>query len=112
MNVTMETRRESLSEIIPKVPAMEAYVLGALISCGPMSAEQIMDKLGTQNPNNVRPRLTGLRDKGLIEPIDKRVNSYGRNEAIWAVVDKKTAPRDESTEGGRSAQCQQNTPSL
>lgn len=35
MNVTMETRRESLSEIIPKVPAMEAYVLGALMNCGP-----------------------------------------------------------------------------
>jgi predicted ArsR family transcriptional regulator len=65
---------------------MEAKVYEELRKGGPMSAEQIMDKLGTSNPNSVRPRLTGLSRKGVIQAVGKRKNRGGRNEAVWEVI--------------------------
>lgn len=84
MSITYETRREAFENV--ELALMEAKVYEALRVNGPMSAEQIMDKLGTSNPNTIRPRLTGLRDKGVIRAIGKRKNRGGRNEAVWEVV--------------------------
>lgn len=84
MSITSECRREAFENV--ELALMEAKVYAALVEYGPMSAEQIMDKLGTANPNNVRPRLTGLRDKGVIRAVGKRMNRGGRNEAVWEAV--------------------------
>lgn len=64
---------------------MEAKVYEAIRKGGRMSAEQIMDALGTSNPNCVRPRLTGLSRKGVICAVGKRKNRGGRSEAVWEV---------------------------
>lgn len=82
--ITHETRREAFESV--ELALMEAKVYEVLRTCGPMSAEQIMEKLGTNNPNNIRPRLTGLSHKGVIQAIGKRKNSGGRNEAVWEVI--------------------------
>ena len=84
MSITHETRREAFENV--ELALMEAKVYEALRKHGPMSAEQIMDTLGTANPNNVRPRLTGLSQKGVIQTVGKRKNRGGHNEAVWEVV--------------------------
>lgn len=84
MSITHETRREAFENV--ELALMEAKVYEALRANGPMSAEQIMDVLKTSNPNNVRPRLTGLSSMGLIQAVGKRKNRGGRNEAVWEVV--------------------------
>lgn len=82
--ITNETRREAFENV--ELALMEAKVYEALRINGPMSAEQIMDVLGTSNPNNVRPRLTGLSKKGVIRAIGKRKSRGDRNEAVWEVI--------------------------
>lgn len=71
---------------------------------GPQIAEEIMERLGTNNPNNVRPRLTCLKKKGLARPVDKRPNRNGRNEAVWEAIpdaeQKESRPGGNDTEGG------------
>lgn len=84
MSITYETRREAFQNV--ELALMEAKVYEALRVNGPMSAEQIMDVLKTANPNNVRPRLTGLSQKGVIRAVGKRKNRGGRNEAVWEAV--------------------------
>lgn len=84
MSITSECRREAFENV--ELALMEAKVYETLRVNGPMSAEQIMDKLGTANPNNVRPRLTGLSRKGVIRATGERRNRGGRNEAVWEVV--------------------------
>lgn len=86
MSITAETRREAYEAV--QLPEMEGKVYGILQAHGPLSAEEIMDHLGTNNPNNVRPRLSGLKKKGLVEATSKRRNRHGRNEAVWEVVTK------------------------
>lgn len=84
MSITYETRREAFEGV--DMTAMESKVYGVIAEHGAVSAEQIMEKLGVSNPNNVRPRLTGLSKKGLIKATGKRLNAGGRNEAVWEIA--------------------------
>lgn len=84
MSITQETRREAYESV--DLPQMEAKVLAVLREHGAQSAEQIMDKLGTRNPNNVRPRLTGLARKGAVLAVGKRKNRSGRSETVWEAM--------------------------
>lgn len=84
MSITYETRREAFERV--DAQTMESKVLWVLTTKGPMSAEQIMHVLGTSNPNNVRPRLTGLSKKGKIRAVGKRKNDAGHNEAVWEIA--------------------------
>ena len=86
MSITTETRREAYQAV--NLPEMESKVYRALLLHGPLTAEEIMGYLGTKNPNNVRPRLSGLKKKGLVRAVDKRPNRNGRSEAVWEVVAK------------------------
>lgn len=86
MSITAETRREAYESV--NLPEMENKVYSVLLVHGPMTAEEIMGYLGTQNPNNVRPRLSGLKKKGLVRATSKRVNRHGRSQAVWDVVNK------------------------
>lgn len=90
MSITQETRREAYESV--DLTMMEGKVLDILLRYGPQSAEEIMARLGTRNPNNVRPRLTGLKKKGLARAVDKRSNQNGRSEAVWEATEKRAAP--------------------
>lgn len=102
VGITQETRREAYESV--EISAMESKVLDMLMKHGPQIAEEIMERLGTSNPNNVRPRLTGLKKKGLARPVDKRPNRNGRNEAVWEAIpdaeQKESRPGGNDTEGG------------
>lgn len=84
MSITQETRREAYESV--DLSQMEGKVLAVLRLYGPQSAEQIMDRLATRNPNNVRPRLTGLARKGAVQAVGKRRNRGGHNETVWEAV--------------------------
>lgn len=96
MSITQETRREAYESV--DLTMMEGKVLDILLRYGPQSAEEIMARLGTRNPNNVRPRLTGLKKKGLARAVDKRSNQNGRSEAVWEATEKESRPRNGSSE--------------
>ena len=83
MSITAETRREAYMSA--KLTVMEQKVYDALKE-GPLSVEQIMDKLGVKNRNCVAPRLTGLSKKGVVKAIGKRHNEGGKREAIWEIT--------------------------
>ena len=103
MSITAETRREAYEQVAPKISAMETKVLAALRAYGPQTAEEIMRRLGTNNPNNVRPRLTGLKKKGLALDIRKRKDADGHTAAVWEAVEslhKKAAPGGSNTGDG------------
>lgn len=83
MSITQETRREAYQGV--PLTEMETKVYTVLRLYGPQTAEEIMARLRTDNPNNVRPRLTGLKKKGRVAAIGKRRNRRGVNEAVWEV---------------------------
>lgn len=88
MSITQETRREAYQNVLPKIAPKEAQVLGVLTAHGPMTAEEIMEHLGTRNPNNVRPRLTGLKKRGMVRDVDKKKDADGHSAAVWEAVEQ------------------------
>lgn len=79
---------------------MEAYklrpggrqwlVFGILEQYGAMTAREVCRKLGSNDMNYVRPRLTELVQMGKIEIIDKKRDSVtNRNTSVYQVIEEK-----------------------
>ncbi len=83
MGITAETRREAYYEAKERAPRRRKLILRALNEYGPMTAEELADRLGFSDKNAVRPRLTELKDDGLIFTIGKRRARSGRLTAVW-----------------------------
>lgn len=82
--ITTETRLESFL----KTPTnkREQMILEAL-GAGEMTARQIAYKLGFSDLNAVRPRLTELKEKGIVEASGKAYdNLTQRNVALFRRV--------------------------
>lgn len=88
MGITFETRREAYEAALPKMGSMEDKVLSILMEYGPQTAEKIMARMHTRNPNNVRPRLTELMKRGLVKATGKKMNRNKRNVTIWEAVER------------------------
>lgn len=92
MNVTEETRRESYQEIQAEAPSRRMRIYRLLLDGGPMTAQEIMDKLGYTDPNRVRPRLTELQGCGLVRTVGKRPSRVtGKQTAVWEAVEEPLA---------------------
>ena len=106
MSVTTETRRAAHEEIKPQKEPRRQQIIEAITEYGPMTVDELMDKLGYHDPNQVRPRLTELTQAGALHTIGKRTSRRsGKMVAVWAINEqKKTAPGDGSTEGGRQSE--------
>lgn len=88
MSITEETRREAYYESRDAAPTRRRILFDALKKYGPQTADELMDRLGYTDPNAVRPRLTELKETGLIETIGKRESRRtGKLTAVWRVVD-------------------------
>ena len=95
MGITQETRRESYYETMETAPTRRKEIYQALRDHGPQTADELMDRLGYTDPNNVRPRLTELKHAGLIEAVDRRTSPRtGKSGAVWQTV--KLEGNDES----------------
>lgn len=88
MSITEETRREAYYESQNKAPTRRYEIYRLLKEKGPMTSDEIMDKLGYTSPNSVRPRLTELKQAGLIETCGKKLAKCGKvHIAVWQVVE-------------------------
>lgn len=65
----------------------------------PMTARMIMAKLGTQDPNNVRPRLTEMTRDGIIRALSTPVKENGRNVTQYEL--RHSTQRLKETESGQ-----------
>lgn len=93
MSITAETRRAAHEEIMPKKNLRRQQIVEAITEHGPMTVDELMDRLGYHDPNRVRPRLTELTQSGALCTIGKRRSRRsGKLVAVWAVNEKSTAP--------------------
>ena len=90
MSITEETRREAYYEAEQLAPTRRRIIYGALKKYGPQTADELMERLGYDDPNCVRPRLTELKKEGLIEALGRRTSKRtGKSGAVWQVVEMK-----------------------
>jgi len=89
---TKETRRNSYEKILPKVKSRAKQILD-LLGSREMTASEITDELVSTgaipyfNRNYVAPRLTELKDMGIIETCGRRKSTRSdATEAIWRRV--------------------------
>jgi predicted transcriptional regulator len=68
-----------------KLNRREKEVYDVLLRSGASTSHDLLNKLGHTNPNYVRPRLTDLRKKGMIDVFDK-VKVNGILQYRWAVI--------------------------
>lgn len=72
MSITQETRREAFAGIQPKRPKRKSQIIQCLQEHGPQTSDEVMARLGYQNPNSVRPRMTELMGAGHVRAVGKR----------------------------------------
>lgn len=68
--ITSECRTESLKKLDKRSRSMN--ILGVLTE--PMTAREIAGRLGFTDLNAVKPRLTELRDAGIVEVVGKKTD--------------------------------------
>lgn len=81
---------------IPKETRQEAYVVRPatrtkdvlrVLGEDELTAREIAQRLGTNDRQYVAPRITELKDAGMIEAVGKRKDSITeRNVAVWRKV--------------------------
>lgn len=91
-SITKETRRESYDAILPKVKKRSRLILETL-GDRQMTASEITEELVAAgkipyfNRNYVAPRLTELKDIGVLETVGRRKATRSEaTEAVWARV--------------------------
>lgn len=89
-SITKETRRESYDAILPKVKKRSRLILETLGN-RQMTASEITEELVAAgkipyfNRNYVAPRLTELKDIGVLETVGRRkATRSDATEAVWA----------------------------
>lgn len=101
-SITKETRRQSYDAILPKCKKRSRLILETLGS-RQMTASEITEELVKAgkipyfNRNYVAPRLTELKDIGVVETVGRRkATRSDANEAVWARV-QTSRPADTPT---------------
>lgn len=86
---TIETRRKSYENILPKVNDRAKLILETL-GTKEMTVSEITDRLVDAgkipyfNRNYVAPRLTELKDMGVVETCGRRKSTRSKaTEAVW-----------------------------
>lgn len=87
---TKETRRESYETVLPKVKERARLILETLGN-REMTVSEITEELVSSgkipyfNRNYVAPRLTELKDMGIVETVGRRKSTRSdATEAVWA----------------------------
>lgn len=93
-NITKETRRQSYDGILPE-RGKRCRIILEVLGDREMTVEEITDelvesgKLKYYDRNFVAPRLTELKDEGVVEVIGKKPSRRtGKNIAVWAITKK------------------------
>ena len=87
--ITRETRRASYEDVLPKVKDRARLILATLGNRS-MTVSEITDELVAageipyDNRNYVAPRLTELKDMGVVETCGRRKSTRSTaTEAVW-----------------------------
>ena len=95
--ITKETRRESYEAVLPKVNERCRLILRTLGKCE-MTVSEIADELVKVglipyfNRNFVAPRLTEMKDLGIVETCGRRTATHSNvNEAVWRIKEEMGA---------------------
>jgi len=95
--ITKETRRQSFKEIIPKITPRHQLCLLALEERGQATANEVAGWLYTRghtpffNRNFAHPRLNELVNSGIVEVVDKKIDSItGKTCAVYQIVENRT----------------------
>ena len=88
-NITRETRRDSYDAVLPKVKERARLILETLGN-REMTVSEITDELVARgeipyfNRNYVAPRMTELKDLGIVETCGRRKSTRSKaTEAVW-----------------------------
>lgn len=88
-NITRETRRDSYEAVLPKVKERARLILETLGN-REMTVSEITDELVARgeipyfNRNYVAPRMTELKDLGIVETCGRRKSTRSKaTEAVW-----------------------------
>lgn len=85
--ITKQTRNESLGLTDKQTRYKE--ILGILKKENNLTAREICYKLGYRDLNAVKPRLTELKEKGIVMASDiKKDNLTSRNVAAYSIIQK------------------------
>lgn len=89
-SITKETRRQSYDAVLPKIKKRSRLILETLGS-RQMTASEITEELVAAgkipyfNRNYVAPRLTELKDMGVLKTVGRRkATRSDATEAVWA----------------------------
>ena len=83
--IARDCQMESYRRI--KVGSRQWLIYGILETFGAMTAREVCDKLGSNDMNYVRPRLTELVQMGKIEIIGKKLDTVtDRSTSVYQVV--------------------------
>lgn len=89
-NFTHSSQLEGFRSNVPDKRTRRGYILGCLSnSTEGMTSEEIMNELYRvgiipfKDMNMVRPRITELKEQGLIEAIGRRLSSTGISTTVW-----------------------------
>lgn len=95
MNTTKEIRKENYEKVLPKINERRRLVLETLGN-KQMTVSEITDELVSAgkipyfNRNYVAPRLTELKDMGLVEACGRRTSTHSQaTESVWQRVEIK-----------------------
>lgn len=110
MSIAKEVRRENYERL--DEGTMEQKVL-RILALGPQCGSQIMKAMKTNNPNNVRPRLSTMAKAGKVRAIGREQHDDGKPETVYEITRlghaylrkihnsiEKAAPGGNDTESG------------
>lgn len=108
MSITTETRRASFESIATIRGPRCQIIVDAIYEYGPLTVDELMERLDYTDPNQVRPRLTELVHDGVLQTVGKKESKIsGKMVAVYGLVgQKETAPGTANTEGGRQAEAE------
>ena len=81
-----ETSTLALEGVAEKLPARERHIISVLRRLGPMTSGELMEALDARDPNSVRPRLTAMKEAGMVRVVGQRpCRVRGTTMRVWAV---------------------------
>lgn len=94
MSIALMNRHEAYERVKPKRPNRKDMILDVLTSGDPggMTADEIGERLveagiiPNNSPNFTRPRLTELKEDGLVAIVGRRPGKSGCDVSVWKVI--------------------------
>lgn len=108
-SITKATRRQSYDAILPK-RGKRCRLIFETLGCRQMTASEITEELVAAgkipyfNRNYVAPRLTELKEIGIVETVGRRkATRSDATESVWARVQAKAASEQPAASAGALA---------